>query len=133
MREIKFRGRRLGTGDWVYGDLQSQAIPLAAILTYDQCEGYGDIIPVTPRTVWQYTGLEDVDGVPIYEGDIVESRDEKGEGKRIIGEIVWCESVAAFIGVHAEGQGWLNEGDPTKPTRLSYTRVIGNKYQNPEL
>ena len=73
MREIKFRGKSLETGEWVYGDL----------LQYDDgsvCIGvhsknytddgfnvgqYRSIIHVPDATIGQYTGLKDKNGKEI--------------------------------------------------------------------
>ena len=64
MREIKFRGRRVDTGEWVCGNLVSGA---------KFCEIHGDNgwWSINPETIGQFTGLRDKNGREIYEGDLV--------------------------------------------------------------
>lgn len=73
-RQIIFRGKRLDNGEWVYGDLEyNRKKNIARIHTYDEEGEYLMQHLVEPESVGQYTDVDDVDGNPIFEGDIVET------------------------------------------------------------
>ena len=75
MRPIKFRGRRLANGEWVYGDLlQFKGKPaiisnVGELIYYAATkQGLRGIAEVEPESVAQLVGYDE-DGYEVYEGD----------------------------------------------------------------
>lgn len=155
-REIKFRGKRIDNGEWVYGGYHKHIKRTPCIIGGDCVKGQDiahliiqsgfsdwnmskplDCFEVDPDTVGQLTGLYDKNQKPIYAGDIVLGED--GE----IGEIVWDNNYAIWRNVYRKGQSvlclnmpfplWQSFYAKNSTEHKSIIKVIGNIYENPEL
>ena len=154
MRETKFRGKatrdypslKIRKGDWVYGYLVDKYLISVDIYMDDYGDLHCVLVEVDPKTVGQYTTVNDKNGKAIYEGDIIKI----APSYRYIGEIYVvkfgrveieageCENVyeniveameAEIIGFYAESEfeevvSFVESAD---------VEVIGNIYDNPEL
>ena len=127
-RIIKFRGKRVDNGEWVYGyyteDVQWDVDDNNRIekhyirqLSIDG-EFYEDF-EVDPATVGQFTGLTDKNGNEIYEGDVL--------------------SKEPFLKVTFENGGFcfsndlLSGSDRLSQERVGRLSIISNIHENPEL
>ncbi|MDE5688680.1 MAG: YopX family protein [Paramuribaculum sp.] len=131
-RTIKFRGKRIDNGEWVYGDLLKPHTG-TRIVSYDESEPQPSVCRadfhyhnVDPATVGQFTGVLDKNGLEIYEGDIISLRD-------YISEVRWNSNLSAFcIRFSFESEleikplgSWID--------RRRRCNVIGNIHDSPEL
>jgi uncharacterized phage protein (TIGR01671 family) len=150
MREIKFRGKQLGSGEWVYGHF------IKTKNHKDNCyisqgDPYNDMgmmqgfVNVDPETVGQSTGLKDNNGKEIYEGDIIVTEaypffDNQQPNYRGVVEWIYsqwqvvlhCVNVAKAGISEGINQG-LNDIGLDEGERFNDVLVIGNVHENPEL
>lgn len=75
MRTIKFKGKRIDNGEWIYGSYVPHYNFFGTIKD-EMVDENGYLFEVAPSTVGQYTGLKDKNGKEIYEDDIL--LDESG-------------------------------------------------------
>jgi uncharacterized phage protein (TIGR01671 family) len=114
LRSIKFRGRRIDNGEWVYGWLVKYGwtgkekyyiVPEYASALYAD--------EVDPFTVGEFTGLRDKSGREIYENDIWEDERDKWVW-------TWIDRYARFVASVSDNMAQCG-------------RIIGNIHENPEL
>ena len=121
MREIKFRGKRIDNGEWVYGYVINFPQTQETLIGYFYAKN--DNFLVDPATVGQYTGIKDKKGVEIYEGDIVTGRDALSEGFSFTG----------FVD-HENGSFVIKSAIVTHYRWLDYIlETIGNLHDSPDL
>ena len=120
MREIIFRGKdRTGIMNhlWQEGSLDNTNEEFPKIVRLDRW-GNKMLIDVAPETVGQYTGLTDMYGKKIFEGDIVEF----GEYRYTV---EWKRDRCGF--------GYEETEDRRLECDGLHCVVVGNIFDNPEL
>lgn len=139
MIEIKFRGKAIQNGNWIYGGIVHYSNHYG--FTVDKwfiADNEGDNDEVQSNTVGQFTGLYDKNGKEIYEGDIVAT---KLNDKIItVGDIQFHCGVFGAEWRHAKKNKTMvgSWGQRHNLRRLDddiieKIEVIGNIYDNPEL
>lgn len=125
MREIKFRAWNK-VGKFYVNDVQDAYDGTGPD---DPFDNFGDALDDDNYVVEQFTGLTDVNGKEIYEGDIVHGYDQEPDrddgyvGSSVI-DVVNFENGAFWI-----GDSWYKVMVMTPPI----VEVIGNVHTNPEL
>lgn len=143
-REIKFRGKRLDSGEWIYGSLVGIDDTAVIVVHRDFCwNPLTDVNSfwfdmenneVDTNTLGQYTGLKDKNGREIYEGDIIECIGR--DGKPIRHFIKFCENRGYYA--QYDNVTCICESKECGPIWQHYIDkwskyVIGNIHDNPEL
>jgi uncharacterized phage protein (TIGR01671 family) len=136
VREIKFRGKDILSGDWRYGYAQfnydKTRAQIISPLRIDISAFPGQFFHVDKDTVSQFTGLLDKIGKEIYEGDIV---------KTPLLDPIFCDIIkdkfcnaeirfnkGSFVVSYYRGDHNIYLSDLNDKIR-----VLGNKFDNPEL
>ncbi|MCC8175491.1 MAG: YopX family protein [Bacteroidales bacterium] len=130
MRQIKFRGKRIDNGEWVYGDLRQD--PIAGLSIAELDISIPAYYRIKPATVGQFTGLHDRDGKEIYEGDILDFFDE-GKLCRSAWLVKWDEEMPRFIMSRIKGKRVTPWGTTLESRDADTYVVIGNIHDNPDL
>lgn len=129
-RTIKFRGKNINNGEWLYGDLIHDNVGGCYVYPID-CENLFKDNEVIPDTVGQFTGLLDGNGREIYEGDIIFS--QKCDNRAILHKVEYYKDNAMFVVRPIHGfyfdfcqirKDWIDKYGK---------KVIGNVFDNPEL
>ena len=136
MREIKFRGKRVDNGEWVYG-VPVIGLTSGVFMIWIESEakrgrwelsirGVVKQAEVIPETVGQYTGLDDKNGVEVFEGDVVRYLNSIESGNGVV-----IFDTCAFL------FNWIDIDETDSILRhfqcSEELEVIGNVHDNPEV
>lgn len=134
-REILFRGKSIGTGEWLYGYLFNYGltapsnVPCISVCVPKSWEEAYNLYAVQPDTIGQYTGLKDKNGNKIFDGDILY------QGAKMLGVV--CISARYGISIQKKSSTWslinfVLDSDFDAGV-LSDIEVRGNIYDNSKL
>ena len=129
MREILFRGKRADNGQWVNG-FYAHELQGGHFISADEGAWYDGpmltMVEIIPETVGQYTGLDDKNGVKIFEGDVVRYLNSIESGNGVV-----IFDACAFL------FNWIDIDEIDSLLRYfqcsKELEVIGNITDNPEL
>lgn len=121
MRTIKFRGKRLDNGEWIYGSYVPH-YDFFGTIKDEMIDENGYLFEADPATVGQYTGFQDKNTREVYEGDVLTDKFES------LGVIEWQN------GCFVVNFGDVDVFQISDCFDDSYQMwVIGNIHDNPEL
>ena len=132
MREIKFRGKRIDNGEWVYGGFLTESaaslgidVPLAIARICWVIVRLGEFYHVDPETVGQFTGLKDKNGKDIYADDVVQA----AHGKCLV---KWNENRSAFMLYDLTDELYMMNMEPYLARHVAVygVEVLGNIHES---
>lgn len=131
-RTIKFRGQHFETEEWIFGDLINNGFDGTAFFLKGIKPTSEYPICVDMNTVGQFSGLEDINGVEIYESDIL--------SKRWKCEVYVSDEGTFMVKFHTNPQKnkpmtlkkYLNHRVKAGTSDID-CKIIGNIHENPEL
>ena len=152
-REIIFRGKSIGTGEWLYGHLfkwglqPPSNVPCICVCVPKTWKETYDLYAVRPDTIGQYTGLRDKNGKKIFEGDILRLTIPDGSTRHFVVE--WANRNRLLMplgGFEHDGNavrisGWCFNWDGHRlyPSFRAGVpdnermEIVGNIHDNPDL
>lgn len=127
MREIRFRGKQIDTGEWIEGGLDTDwGLPSEQRTRYWIIKPYYGSFAVVPETIGQYIGRTDKNGSKIFEGDIFNAG--------VKNCVFWFdETENAFVYGCSFGDGYRMSTATYATLDTKEIKIIGNVYDNPEL
>lgn len=127
MREIKFRGKSLANGEWIFGSLYNDGGEDYILPNLPASATVYELYQVDLNTIGQYTGLKDINGKEIYEGDVV--RSSFGN----MHYVVYDNTHACFSAVRIK-DGTKSMCSISEYWILHFNKnIVGNIYDNKEL
>lgn len=124
-RKIKFRGKNIHTGEWLYGDYHREGKTHYITKSDQYLREYAPIeFIVDEKTVGQFTGMLDRTGKEIYEGDVILQQGYSGKKPML----VRFEHGAFIVGWHG------GSSTATRPMLIQKRcEVLGNIHDTPSL
>lgn len=128
-RDIKFRGKRIDDGQWLYGGID---LMQGDATIFDCSDMLHSQVEVDEETVGEFSGIRGKKGNEIYEGDIVQCMNNRflspftPNSEPFMAVVVFVEGLFAVKRIDTFDIdclcNWSNDAE-----------VIGNIYDNPEL
>lgn len=144
-KEIKFRGRSVQSGKWLYGYLGEVNIEvLQSIykekvifenLAWFNTDNFGYVVndySVDESTIGQFTGLHDKNGKEIYEGDILRSL-QSNKLMVVVYDEIGASFVVAVINKNSARKLGVQFHISKSWLKKYPKEVIGNIHDNPNL